>query len=71
MTVSLIPAVRRVGLALVTLLAGLAIAAAQDVKQIKLTEDQVVHFIAAQADLADIASKIHAAGDTPDPALQT
>jgi hypothetical protein len=71
MTVSLIPAVRRVGLALVALLAGLAVATAQDVKQIKLTEDQVVRFIAAQADLADIASKIQAAGDTPDPALQT
>jgi hypothetical protein len=42
----------------------------EDVKQIKLTEDQVQHFIAAQADLASIASKIQAAGDKPDPALQ-
>ena len=41
-----------------------------DVKQIKLTEEQVKRFIAAQADLAAIASKIQAAGDTPDPALQ-
>ena len=41
-----------------------------DVKQIKLTEDQVTHFIAAQADLAAIASKIQAAGEKPDPALQ-
>jgi len=41
-----------------------------DVKQIKLTEDQVNHFISAQADLASIASKIQAAGDKPDPALQ-
>jgi len=41
-----------------------------DVKQIKLTEQQVQHFLAAQPDLAAIASKIQAAGDTPDPALQ-
>jgi hypothetical protein len=43
---------------------------ADDVKQIKLTEDQVTHFIAAQADLAAIANKIQAAGDKPDPKLQ-
>jgi len=42
----------------------------QDVKQIKLTEDQVTHFIAAQSDLASIASKIQAAGDKPDSGLQ-
>jgi hypothetical protein len=42
----------------------------QDVKQIKLTDEQVQHFIAAQTDLASIASKIQAAGDSPDPALQ-
>lgn len=41
-----------------------------DVKQIKLTDAQVKRFIAAQTDLAAIASKIQAAGDTPDPALQ-
>jgi hypothetical protein len=41
-----------------------------DVKQIKLTEDQVTHFIAAQPDLASIASKIQAAGEKPNPALQ-
>ena len=41
-----------------------------DVKQIKLTEEQVTHFIAAQADLAAIASKIQAAGEKPNPALQ-
>ncbi len=35
----------------------------EDVKQIKLTEDQVTHFIAAQGDLAAIASKIQSAGD--------
>jgi hypothetical protein len=44
--------------------------ASEDVKQIKLTDDQVTHFIAAQADLAAIASKIQAAGDKPDPTLQ-
>jgi hypothetical protein len=42
-----------------------------DVKQIKLTDDQVTHFIAAQADLAAIAGKIQAAGDKPDATLQT
>jgi hypothetical protein len=44
--------------------------ATDDVKQIKLTDQQVQHFIAAQGDLAAIASKIQAAGDKPDPALQ-
>lgn len=47
-----------------------AAAPQDDIKQIKLTDDQVKHFIAAQADLAAVASKIQAAGDTPDPALQ-
>ena len=42
-----------------------------DVKQIKLADDQVTHFIAAQTDLAAIATKIQAAGDKPDAALQT
>lgn len=41
-----------------------------DVKQIKLTDEQVTRFIAAQTDLASIASKIQAAGDKPDSALQ-
>jgi len=41
-----------------------------DVKQIKLTEDQVKHFIAAQPDLSAVASKVQSAGDNPDPALQ-
>lgn len=45
--------------------------APDDVKQIKLSDDQVTRFIAAQADLAAIASKIQAAGDKPDPALQS
>lgn len=43
---------------------------AQDVKQIKLSEAQVQNFIKAQADLASMASKIQAAGEKPDPALQ-
>ncbi len=42
-----------------------------DVKQIKLTDEQVTRFIAAQTDLAAIASKIQAAGDKPDTGLQT
>ena len=41
-----------------------------DVKQIKLSDEQVKRFIAARTDLAAIASKIQAAGDTPDPTLQ-
>lgn len=44
--------------------------AAPDVKQVKLSEEQVTHFISAQSDLAAIASKIQSAGDKPDPALQ-
>ena len=71
MAISLALAARRVGIILVALWAGLSVAAAQDVKQIKLTEDQVTRFIAAQADLAAIASKIQDAGEKPDPALQT
>jgi hypothetical protein len=43
---------------------------AQDIKQIKLTDKQVTGFISAQKDLAAIASKIQAAGDKPDAALQ-
>lgn len=71
MAISLALAARRVGIILVALWAGLSVAAAQDVKQMKLTEDQVTRFIAAQADLAAIASKIQDAGEKPDPALQT
>lgn len=41
-----------------------------DIKQIKLTDEQVKRFVSAQADLAAIATKMQAAGDTPDPALQ-
>ena len=45
-------------------------ASAQDVKQMKLTEQQVKGFISSQKDLAGMASKIQAAGEKPDPALQ-
>lgn len=47
-----------------------AAAAGPEVKQMKLSDPQVKSFIAAQPDLAAIASKIQAAGDKPDPALQ-
>ncbi len=49
---------------------GVATVSAQDVKQIKLTDAQVTNFIKAQTDLAAMASKIQAAGEKPDPALQ-
>lgn len=42
----------------------------KEVKQIKLTDAQVGNFIKAQGDLAAIASKIQAAGEKADPALQ-
>jgi hypothetical protein len=45
-------------------------AAAQDIKQMKLTDKQVQGFIDSQKDLAAISSKLQAAGDKPDPALQ-
>jgi hypothetical protein len=67
---------RFAGMVFVVLWAGLAVATAQeaestqDVKQIKLTDDQVKHFIAAQTDLASIESRMQSAGDEPDPALQ-
>jgi hypothetical protein len=47
------------------------VAQAQDIKQIKLTEKQVVGFVAAQKDLSALAPKIQAAGEKPDAALQT
>lgn len=56
--------------AALTIAAFLTSAVAQEVKQIKLSDNQVKSFIAAQADLAAIASKIQSAGDKPDPALQ-
>jgi hypothetical protein len=64
----------RVAKVLLALLAGLwlavGVAAAQEVKQLKLTEVQVTNFIKAQADLALVADKIQEAGENPDPALQ-
>jgi hypothetical protein len=45
-------------------------AQAQDIKQIKLSDKQVVGFVASQKDLAALSSKIQAAGDKPDAALQ-
>lgn len=48
----------------------LGAAQAQEIKQIKLTETQVAGFVAAQKDLAAISSKIQAAGEKPDAALQ-
>jgi hypothetical protein len=58
------------GLVLAGLWLGLTAARAEDVKQIKLTDVQVTNFIKAQADLASMATKIQAAGEKPDPALQ-
>jgi hypothetical protein len=49
---------------------GPAHAQTQALKQIKLTDEQVVNFIASQKDLAAISSKLQAAGEKPDPALQ-
>jgi hypothetical protein len=63
-------ALRLVGVLIAGLVLSLTSAAAQDVKQIKLTADQVKHFISAQPDLAAIASKIQSAGEKPDPVLQ-
>jgi hypothetical protein len=47
-----------------------SVASAQDIKQIKLTDKQVAGFVAAQKDLSAISSKIQAAGEKPDAALQ-
>lgn len=41
------------------------------IKQIKLTEEQVKSFVAAQPDLATVAPKLQEAGDNIDSALQT
>jgi hypothetical protein len=41
-----------------------------DFKQVKLAEKSVQGFIAAQKDLAAMASKLQAAGEKPDPKLQ-
>jgi hypothetical protein len=42
----------------------------EPIKQIKLSEDQVKAFIAAQADLSAISAKIQQAGNDPDAALR-
>jgi hypothetical protein len=42
----------------------------QNVKQVKLTEKQIQNFISAQKQIAPLASKLEAAGDKGDPALQ-
>jgi hypothetical protein len=39
-------------------------------KQVKLTEKKIQAFIAAQKQLAPLASRLEASGDKPDPALQ-
>jgi hypothetical protein len=70
MTVYLDRIAKVLGLVLAGLWLGAATAGAQDVKQIKLTDVQVTNFIKAQGDLAAMASKIQAAGEKPDPALQ-
>jgi hypothetical protein len=54
--------------------AGVGAASAQEPKaftQVKLTDEHVKNFIKAQGALAQIAPKIQAAGDSPDPGLQT
>ena len=70
MTISLDRIAKALGLALAGLWLSIAAAHAQDVKQVKLSDTQVTNFIKAQGDLAAMASKIQAAGEKPDPALQ-
>ena len=70
MTGQIVRTTKVLALILAGLCLNLATVRAQDVKQIKLADAQVVNFVAAQADLAAIASKIQAAGEKPDPALQ-
>ena len=68
-TVSMIARVGVVTMLLGAVTFGSAVAE-QDIKQIKLTEQQVSGFVSSQKDLAAIASKIQAAGEKPDAALQ-
>jgi lipase chaperone LimK len=49
--------------------AGATGAVAQELKQIELTEEKVVAFIAAQKDFAPLAGKLAEGGETPDAAL--
>lgn len=67
---ALVAAVALAGVLVSATLAVSVGASAQEVKQIKLNEKQVLGFIASQKDLASIATKIQAAGDKPDAALQ-
>jgi hypothetical protein len=53
-----------------TLIPAQAQTTATDFKQVKLSEKSVQGFIAAQKDLAAMASKLQAAGDKPDAKLQ-
>lgn len=46
-------------------------AEAQDFTQVELSDQQVKSFIAAQADLAPLSSKLAEAGETPDDSLKT
>lgn len=63
-----------VGLMLAGLSAAVGLVAApamaQDIKQIKLSDQQVQGFISSQKDLATIAGKLQSASDKPGPALQ-
>jgi hypothetical protein len=43
----------------------------EPIRQMKLTEAQVKSFVSAQPDLATVAPKLQAAGDTIEPGLQT
>jgi hypothetical protein len=70
MTIYMGRAAKVLGLVIAGLWIGLTTVRAQDVKQIKLSDAQVTNFIKAQGDLASMASKIQAAGEKPDPALQ-
>jgi hypothetical protein len=70
MTVFFDRVAKGLGFVLAALWLSATVVRAEDVKQIKLTDAQVTNFIKAQADLASMASKIQAAGEKPDPALQ-
>ena len=70
MTIYIGRAAKVLGLVIAGLWVALSGVRAQEVKQIKLSDTQVTNFIKAQGDLASMASKIQAAGEKPDPALQ-
>jgi len=60
---------RVLGLGATFAAAGSLGAAAQEFKQIELTDQMVTSFIAAQKDFAPLASKLAEGGETPDAAL--